>query len=181
MKLYTKKGDDGTTGLIGNVRVPKNDARVAAYGSVDETNAAIGVALAILTDTDLEMVAQLKKIQGDLFVVGAQLATPDGKKPDLAVTADDVARLEGWIDSATNEAPALKTFILPGGCSLACTLHVARGVCRRAERDVVSLAETEDIGENLLPYLNRLADLLFALARVANVRAEVPDVPWNPS
>lgn len=181
MKLYTKKGDDGTTGLIGNVRVPKNDARVSAYGSVDETNAAIGVALATTAEAESDICDQLRRIQADLFIVGAELATPDGKKPSQPIAASDVARLEGWIDDATGAVPELKTFILPGGCPLAAALHLARSVCRRAERDVVTLVETEEIGEHLLPYLNRLADLLFALARLANSRASLSDVPWNPS
>lgn len=213
VKLYTKKGDDGTTGLIGNERVSKSDVRVSAYGAVDETNAAIGVALATISnpnpdilhdpdpnhdsntdcdakpdrdadadhDANAEMTTQLGQIQADLFVVGAELATPEGKESGLRITAHDVARLEGWIDSATSAVPELKKFVLPGGCPLAAALHMARGVCRRAERDVVTLAETQEVGEHLLPYLNRLADLLFALARVANRHAGVSDIPWTPS
>ncbi len=183
MKLYTKKGDDGTTGLIGNVRVPKNDARVSAYGAVDETNAAIGLALASITDHEIhkEIASQLSQLQADLFVVGAELATPEGTTASLEISANDIARLEDWIDEAANAVPELKTFILPGGCPLAASLHFARGVCRRSERDLVTLMETEEVGENVLLYLNRLADLLFALARDANAQAGVTDIPWNPS
>jgi len=179
MKLYTKTGDDGSTGLIGGVRVPKNHPRVQACGLIDETNAAIGVVIA--TTNDAGMIDPLRRIQADLFVVGAQIATPDGGRSEQSIGHEDVVRLEQWIDGATDSVCELKSFILPGGCKLAAALHLARSVCRRAERDVVSLAQTQEVGAHLLAYLNRLADLLFALARVANDRAGVADIPWSPA
>ncbi|MEK6798279.1 MAG: cob(I)yrinic acid a,c-diamide adenosyltransferase [Planctomycetota bacterium] len=176
MKLYTRTGDDGSTGLAGNVRVAKDDLRVAAYGEVDETNAAIGVAIAVYADP--AMAEQLKRIQSDLFVLGAELAAPAGGTTSNSIGADDVARLESWIDEATAKVPALRCFVLPGGSSGSAALHFARTVCRRAERAVVALRRREQVGEHALIYLNRLSDLLFALARLSNRQAGLDDVPW---
>ncbi len=178
MKLYTRSGDDGSTGLFGGPRVSKCDARVAAYGEVDETNAAIGVALAGCID--MQIAGRLSEIQADLFVVGAELATPQGHKPPNAITDAQVTQLERWIDEASDETNPLRTFVLPGGTSLAAALHLARTVCRRAERAVVSLSQQEAISGPVVIYLNRLSDLLFAWARLANHRANVPDIPWIP-
>lgn len=178
MKLYTKHGDDGSTGLIGGKRVPKNDPRVAAYGDVDETNAAIGVVIAGCNDD--ETVATLNRIQGELFVLGAELATPTGEKPNLRVGESQVKQLEQWIDAASAEVAPLRNFILPGGTTTAANLHLARTVCRRAERAVVALSQTQPVGQWAIIYLNRLSDLLFALARQANKRASVEDIPWHP-
>ncbi len=179
MKLYTKRGDDGLTDLIGGQRVPKHHLRVDAYGCVDELNAAIGLSLA---DCLIDAVrGPLITVQRRLFDLGAQLATPASAQASPArLTADHAAELEARIDTACEPLPPLRTFILPGGTVLAARLHLARTVCRRAERCVAALAEQEPVDPAALIYLNRLADLLFALARRANFEAGVEDVPWTP-
>lgn len=176
MRLYTKGGDDGTTALRGGARVPKDHPRVAAYGGVDETNAAIGVVVASCDDE--QTVAILRRIQSDLFIVGAELATPAGGNIDPRIDDVHVARLEQWIDEACEEVPPASGFVLPGGTATAARLDVARTICRRAERAVVSLIERESVGHWTLAYINRLSDLLFALARRANHRAGMAEVPW---
>ena len=176
MKLYTRSGDDGTTGLIGGGRVFKDDLRVAAYGSIDEANAAIGAAVAACHDA--LTAAMLREIQSELFVLGAELATPPGQNVQRPLGVAPVARLEKWIDEASDEVPPLQNFILPGGTPVAAALHVARTVCRRAERAVVSLSRKQRVSPGAVIYLNRLSDLLFALARRANHRAGVADIPW---
>ena len=178
MKLYTKAGDDGSTGLFGGPRIPKCDSRVSAYGEVDEVNAAIGVALAGCEDEQLAL--RLAEIQADLFVVGAELATPQGHKSPNTISDSQIAQLELWIDEACGETKPLRTFVLPGGTALASALHLARTVCRRAERAVVFLSQQEEVSGAVVIYLNRLSDLLFAWARLANQRAGVADIPWNP-
>ncbi|MEK7710778.1 MAG: cob(I)yrinic acid a,c-diamide adenosyltransferase [Planctomycetota bacterium] len=177
MMLYTKTGDDGSTGLIGGPRVSKCDPRVAAYGEVDETNAAIGVVVAGCADA--QIVDRLRRIQAELFVIGAELATPDGQMPNPRIGDAQVAQLERWIDEASAETPPLRNFVLPGGTFVAASLHLARTVCRRAERAVVSLSRRHSVSRTVVIYLNRLSDLLFALARLANHRADVPDIPWT--
>jgi cob(I)alamin adenosyltransferase len=180
MKLYTKTGDDGTTGLFGGGRVPKTSARVAAYGTVDETNAAIGVTRA--SPLDAAMDALLARVQEDLFTLGAELACVPGRESKLSMPLlgnADIERLERGIDEADAACPPLRNFVLPGGSPQAAALHVARTVCRRAERAVLALDDAPPRRE-LVVYLNRLSDLLFALARQANVIAGVPDVPWAP-
>jgi cob(I)alamin adenosyltransferase len=180
MKLYTKTGDDGTTGLFGGGRVPKTSSRVAAYGTVDETNAAIGVARATRLDPAMDEV--LARVQEDLFTLGAELACVPGRENKLAMTLlgdADVERLEHAIDDADSACPPLKSFVLPGGSPQGAALHVARTVCRRAERAVLAM-DAPGARRDLVVYLNRLSDLLFALARRANLLAGVPDVPWNP-
>ena len=180
MKLYTKTGDDGTTGLFGGGRLPKASARVAAYGTVDETNAAIGVARA--TTLDGRMDAVLEGVQQDLFALGAELGCVPGRESKLPMPLlgqAHVQRLEAAIDEADAASPPLKSFVLPGGSPQAASLHVARTVCRRAERAVLSL-EDAPARREVVVYLNRLSDLLFALARQANVVAGVNDVPWKP-
>ena len=176
MKLYTKRGDDGTTGLFGGARLAKSDPRVAAYGDVDETNAAIGVVLA--TCEDEETTDMLRRIQSDLFVLGSELATESGKTPKVALQEAQVTRLEGWIDKATAHTEPLKQFIMPGGTPTAAHLHLARTVCRRAERATVALAAGEPLGRWPVVYLNRLSDLLFVLARWVNERGGRADIPW---
>ncbi len=176
MKLYTKRGDDGHTDLFGGGRVAKDDSRVASYGEVDETNAAVGVALASCADP--ELISMLRRIQSDLFVLGAELATPAQKQPSMTIGDEDVTRLEQWIDQASDEVQPLRSFILPGGTACAAALHFARTVCRRAERAAVSLAGKEPLRPTVLLYLNRLSDLLFAWARLANHRAAVADIAW---
>lgn len=180
MKLYTKTGDDGTTGLFGGGRVPKASARVHAYGTVDETNAFIGVARAARLDPVIDEV--LEHVQEDLFTLGAELACVPGKEAKLGmrlIGGPDIERLERAIDDAVAACPPLKSFVLPGGVPQAAALHVARTVCRRAERAVLDVDDAPPRGE-LVVYLNRLSDLLFALARRANVIAGVADVPWKP-
>jgi cob(I)alamin adenosyltransferase len=181
MKLYTKTGDDGTTGLFGGGRVPKASPRVEAYGTIDETNAAIGVARA--TRLDAKMDAVLAQVQADLFVLGAELACVPGRESKLSmalVAEADTARLEAAIDDAEAQSPPLRHFVLPGGSPQAAALHLARTVCRRAERSVLMLTEAPARRE-VTVYLNRLSDLLFALARRANAIGGVADVPWQPT
>ena len=180
MKLYTKTGDDGTTGLFGGGRVPKASGRVEAYGTVDEANAVIGVARATRLDASIDGV--LARVQEDLFTIGAELACVPGKEGKLGmplIGEADIARLERAIDDADAACPPLKSFVLPGGSPQAAALHVARTVCRRAERAVLAMTDAPARSEVVI-YLNRLSDLLFALARRANVITGVPDVPWNP-
>lgn len=180
MKIYTRTGDNGSTGLFGGPRVAKDEDRIEAYGSVDELNAAIGLVRSALTLSDVDQ--QLASIQNDLFAVGAELATPD---PDAhhvrMISATSVGRLENWIDELEQELPPLKQFILPGGTPAASQLHLARAICRRAERRVVTLVRRHEvsISEELLSYLNRLSDLLFVQARVANARAQTAENPWQ--
>jgi cob(I)alamin adenosyltransferase len=176
MKIYTRTGDDGTTGLFGGARVSKADARVEAYGGVDETNAAIGLARAAGLPPAVDRV--LAQVQVELFEVGGALATPTGKASKVAVADPAVAALEGAIDEAEATLEPLKTFVLPGGSEGACRLHLARTVCRRAERAVVALAAREAVDGAVVRYLNRLSDLLFVLARATNRAAGVGDVPW---
>jgi cob(I)alamin adenosyltransferase len=179
-KIYTKTGDDGMTGLLGNRRVPKDDLRIEVYGTVDELNAALGLARAQRLDSAADtLVAEL---QNELFVVGAALADPVAHGPfHNAVTGEHVTRLETAIDSLETELAPLAQFIVPGGTPAAAQLHLARAICRRAERLVVRLDQKseEDVPKPLLVYLNRLSDLLFVLARAVNHRAGVADTPWK--
>lgn len=177
MKLYTKRGDDGRTDLIGGKRVPKDDLRVQAYGSADELNAAIGLSLAIC---EMDAVRQpLITAQRRLFDLGAELASPGSVESGSArINPAHILELERQIDAASESLAPLRNFILPGGTDLSARLHLARTICRRAERAVVTLAENEPVSESAVIYLNRLADLLFALARQANALANVEDVPW---
>ncbi len=180
MKIYTKTGDDGTTGLFGGARVPKSSARVDAYGTVDELNATIGVARTAKLDTATDGV--LAAVQADLFTLGAELATVPGKEDKLKMRlldAADAERLERAIDDAEVGLPPLTNFVLPGGSAGAAGLHLARTVCRRAERLVLGLPDAP-ARSDLVVYLNRLSDLLFVLARKANKEAKVEDVLWAP-
>ena len=181
MKIYTRTGDDGTTGLLGAARVPKHDARVEAYGCVDELNAALGVARAL--DTASPLAGDLERLQQALFQVGAELATVDERLLEKLdrVSDADVAALEGTIDRLEADLAPLTRFVLPGGSPLAAQLHFARTVCRRAERRVTSLAERERVEPRLVRWLNRLADLLFVMARWANLRAGVAETTWSGS
>lgn len=179
-RIYTRTGDDGETGLFGGGRVPKSHHRVAAYGTLDELNAAIGWAVALLEDQ--ETIARLTVVQSDLFSLGAHLATPAGARtrdhlPPLP--EQRVEELEQWIDRAEQALDPLESFILPGGGEAGAALHFARTVCRRAERMVVRLAGEEAIDPAITVYLNRLSDLLFVWARLANHRAGVPERPWR--
>jgi len=183
VKIYTRRGDAGQTDLFGGDRVGKDAVRVAAYGDVDETNAAIGVAVAAGIDADLE--APIAKIQSALFDLGASLATPDASHGEKAgvtgVAAADVLALEALIDRLEANLEKLTAFILPGGTPSSAAFHLARTICRRAERSVVRLAgiEGESVQETSLRYLNRLSDLLFVLARHENARLGIADIPWT--
>jgi len=181
MKIYTKTGDAGQTGLFGGGRVSKDDPRVEAYGDVDELNAFLGAARAVEVMPRIDEV--LVPIQRDLFSIGALLATPDLEKmhAHLAKAQIDDARivsLEKEIDACDRELEPLRAFIVPGGTVKAASLHMARTVCRRAERRVISLQKEVEIPQIVVVYLNRLSDLLFTLARVANTRGGAGEVTW---
>jgi cob(I)alamin adenosyltransferase len=181
MKIYTKTGDSGDTGLFGGGRVPKDDPRVEAYGDVDELNAVIGMARAVEQMPRIDEV--LVPLQRDLFAIGALLATPDREKMALhlqkaRIDDERIAELERAIDDAESELEPLRAFIVPGGTPKAAALHVARTVCRRAERHVVRLQHSVELPELTVIYLNRLSDLLFTLARLANKRAGAGEVTW---
>jgi cob(I)alamin adenosyltransferase len=181
MKIYTKTGDNGTTSLFSGGRVPKNHLRVEAYGTVDELNSTLGVVRAHEPHASTD--DWLHTIQGHLFHLGADLATPLDSKADWVVRmdADKVNWLEGRIDEMTAQLPELRSFILPGGAITAAHLHVARTVCRRAERLVVALQAHEPVGELVGVYLNRLSDFLFTLARWENMQRGVGDERWSVS
>jgi len=179
VKIYTKTGDQGETGLFDGTRVAKSDPRVSAYGDVDELNAWLG--LVRTNSSDEQLASMLEQIQRDLFALGARLADPRNRiaarVTKAAVTSDDVARLEGWIDLLESELPPLRRFILAGGSPSGATLHVARTVCRRAERAMVGLG-ADAFEPELLIYVNRLSDLLFVMARAANRRSGVTETEW---
>ena len=181
MKIYTKTGDKGKTSLFGGERVWKNDKRIEAYGTVDELNAVLGVAVSNIENS--EIVQTLQKIQNDLFIVSSDLAAPIGER-DIKVTVPRVGvnliqLLEEKIDYFDSKLPELKQFILPGGTKGSSLLHFARTVCRRAERKVVELSNTVDIVDYIVIYLNRLSDLLFVLARFENSVSGTPDIKWT--
>lgn len=181
MKIYTKTGDSGTTGLFGGARVDKDDVRVEAYGTVDETNAAIGAARAAGLPEAMDSL--LRAVQADLFVIGSELACVPGKEDKLRmrlVSEHDATRLEGAIDAAEEGLPPLTHFVLPAGTAGAAALHLARTICRRAERRVLAAGKRAPVRTELTIYLNRLSDLLFVLARRANHDAGVADQPWLP-
>ncbi len=179
MKIYTRTGDDGTTALFSGGRVAKNHLRVEAYGTVDELNSHLGVARAFKPDEQADR--WLEKIQSQLFHLGADLATPLDAKAEWVVRMDaaTIQWIEETIDRMTEELPELKNFILPGGTPAAAQLHVARTVCRRAERAAIELSQAEPVGEFVLPYLNRLSDWLFVLARWVNMQAGIPEEKWS--
>jgi cob(I)alamin adenosyltransferase len=180
-RIYTRTGDDGTTGLGDGTRVPKTHPRIVAYGGVDELNSVIGVALC--SDLPGSIAERLREIQNDLFDLGADLCVPESADvpatPPLRVKSGQTERLEKWIDEANERLNPLTSFILPGGTPAAAQLHHARTVCRRVEIDVLKLAEFEAINSQVLMYLNRLSDLLFVLARVCNDDG-TRDILWEP-
>lgn len=181
MKIYTKTGDTGETGLFGGGRVPKDHPRVAAYGDVDELNSALGVVRAAASQQFFDAV--LESIQRDLFSIGGHLATPDPDRvmkalEKAALSPARVSEFERIMDTAEQELPPLRAFVLPAGTPVAASLHLARTVCRRAERSVVHLGHAEPVPELFIVYLNRLSDLLFTLARLANHRGGLSDVTW---
>jgi cob(I)alamin adenosyltransferase len=178
MKIYTRTGDDGSTGLIGGTRVPKSDAAIECYGTVDELNASLGLCAVVADDA---LAGWLRDVQAELFTIGSHLATPAGSSKASSLPAIDarwVARLEGQIDEAEASLPGLRNFILPGGTELAARLHLARTMCRRAERLLVSLAGERTVDLVIVTYMNRLSDWLFVQGRRANHVAGVADVPW---
>ena len=176
VKIYTKTGDAGETGLFGGGRVPKDDPRVRAYGDVDELNAMLGFSVALAPE-EFER-ETFQTIQRDLFSIGAELATPNPAKLRASVSADQVSGLEQVIDKYEATLPPLKNFILPGGTPKAAALHLARTTCRRAERSVVTLGRDQPINPLIIHYLNRLSDLLFVLARAVNKQAGRADIAW---
>ena len=179
MKIYTKTGDGGETSLFGGQRVSKDNLRIESYGTVDELNSIIGVAISFLKEGEFKTL--LQQLQNDLFNLGADLATPQEKTSGniIRIQSKDSLKLERIIDEWEEKNVPLKTFILPGGTSVSSFLHFARCVCRRAERQVVKLSREVEIGNEVVIYLNRLSDLLFVLARYANVESGTPDVEWK--
>jgi cob(I)alamin adenosyltransferase len=180
MKIYTKTGDDGSTGLFGGGRVRKSDARIECYGTVDELNAALGWARVVAGGDSIG--ESLLRVQNELFVVGSHLATPEDSPHTRSLPALDeamVGRLEMEIDAAEGELSPLRNFILPGGGEVAARLHLCRTICRRAERVLVDFSLDRPVAGTILTYLNRLSDWLFVMARLANRRAGVDDIDWE--
>jgi cob(I)alamin adenosyltransferase len=178
MKIYTKKGDLGETGLFGNLRVPKDDLRIRTYGTFDELNSLLGL---VLSETDIPKNLQsiLGRIQGELFQLGAEIATPRGKDSGIELVGEtSIQKLETEIDKMESELPPLKTFILPGGSRASSLLHLSRTVCRRAERELITLNRAEPQRPDVLQYLNRLSDHLFVAARFSNFKLGKSDTPW---
>ena len=180
MKIYTKTGDAGETGLYGGMRVPKDSVRIEACGTVDELNACIGLVRSQSPDAEVDAI--LHRIQNELFDIGADLATLEThtKAASLRIPPTLTPEMEREIDRFEDQLPALKNFILPGGSTCGATIHLTRTVCRRAERCVVRLAEAETVNPEVLIYLNRLSDLLFVLARTVNHRSDEPEPLWEP-
>ena len=184
MKIYTRTGDTGTTALFGGDRVGKNHPRIEAYGTVDETNAYLGLAQSLLEDQPgaLRLEPLLARLQDDLFILGADLATPSESRAVVPrIDQAHITRLEEAIDAFEADLPPLKHFILPGGTPVAGVLHVARTVCRRAERLTVAASAEEAISLAAAIYLNRLSDLLFVLARWVNRQAGIEEAAWKPN
>lgn len=178
MKIYTRTGDQGSTSLFGNQRVPKCDLRIRAYGTIDELNAVLGIARAQRLPAQLDTVIQ--RLQNQLFDLGAELASPDPEKHSTDFLQEAViAEQEAWMDAFEQQLPPLNNFILSGGTQAAATLHLARCVCRRAEREIVELSQTAAVRDLALKYVNRTSDLLFMVARMANAEAGVVDVVWE--
>ncbi len=181
MKIYTRTGDDGSTGLVGGTRVKKYDLRLEAYGTIDELNSYIGLIRSLQTDENADRI--LEKIQNKLFVIGANLATEESiasVNKQLPCSKEDIALLERSMDQMTAELPELRNFILPGGCQASSVCHVARTVCRRAERRIVELAEKTEVEQNLIKFVNRLSDYLFVLSRKVTKDQNAPEILWSP-
>lgn len=182
-KIYTRHGDDGTTGLVGGARVPKDSLRVEAYGDIDELNSLLGWARTLSERERVETLTEkLSAIQNTLFDLGSELATPPGSEwPGMSVAQENHSRvLESWIDQLMEGIPELRSFVLPGGSELNSVLHVARTVCRRAERSALRLSRTEQVSKFVIMYINRLSDLLFAMARFESHRSKKPEYLWVP-
>lgn len=178
MKIYTKTGDKGQTGLFGGERVSKNHARVEAYGDVDELNCMLGVARSVLTHGHAGLDAALARVQEECFVVGALLATPEGKLKGMDLPKGAIKRLEDEIDAYEVDLEPLKSFILPGGAAAGSHLHLARAICRRAERKSVALSAQDAVPKDVIVYLNRLSDWLFTTARWSNLRSNRAETKW---
>lgn len=181
MRLYTRTGDDGSTGLYGGQRTGKDSLRVESYGTVDELNSVLGLARAACRDD--ELAAILTQLQSRLFDLGADLCTPfkaPAAKKEVRIQPRHVSELEAMIDTVSGRLEPLRSFILPGGGELASRLHHARTVSRRAERLIVALSRAEQVGDGTVPYINRVSDLLFAMARRANQVEGIEDIPWTP-
>ncbi len=177
MKIYTKTGDDGTTGLIGNKRIKKSNPRIASYGMIDELNASIGIILSSKLGKDIRDLLTI--IQNDLFVVGADLANPNLENKSNRVTSEMISYLEKEIDRLEEKLSPITYFILPGGDLIASQVHLARAICRRAETNMVNLSEVDEINNLCLIYVNRLSDLLFVVARTINKRKKISDIAWK--
>ncbi len=178
MKIYTKTGDDGTTGVQGGKRISKSNLRIKAYGTIDELNATIGLVLSKKFDDDIENL--LRNIQNDLFVAGSDLSNPDLSNMKNRITKEMVANIEKNIDRLENELPPITNFILPGGHEVASLIHIARTIARRAETIVISLNEKEKVNDECKKFLNRLSDLLFVIARTVNKKNGFNDIIWKP-
>lgn len=181
-RIYTRTGDTGETGLVGGARVPKDCPRVEAYGDVDELNSILGWARTIADEQRIEtLTPKLAEIQQSLFDLGSELATPPGAQwPGMILVSDSqITQLEGWIDELIADVPELRSFVLPGGSTLNSALHIARAVCRRAERSILRLSRQETVSGTVLIYINRLSDLLFAMARHESKRSGAPEYLWR--
>ena len=186
-KIYTRTGDKGKTGLYGGRRDRNDDVRVEAYGTIDELNSAIGAVLSEVRSAKFEVRNELRKIQGDLFEIGAVLATPQRVRRKEKRVHEEFGKhlqkraleFERLIDKLTEKLPPLRNFILPGGSKEGATLHLARSICRRAERRIVTLSHKEDVHEGIVVYMNRLSDLLFTMARFVNKQKRIPETPWK--
>ncbi len=183
MKIYTKKGDQGETGLFGGSRVSKDHARIQAYGTLDELNASLGIVLATEVSTrslPAELQKNLIRIQGEIFQLGAELATPADKKTSFTLISEtEIANLEKEIDQMEKDLPTLKSFILPGGTARSAHLHLARTILRRAERELVTLSRIEVLRPEVIQYANRLSDYLFVCARWVNFKAGGAEQTWS--
>jgi cob(I)alamin adenosyltransferase len=180
MKIYTKKGDSGTTGLIGGTRLPKHHIRIESYGNVDELNSYLGLIRDLNSNPDIG--EQLLEIQDRLFTIGSHLAAdPEKNSMKLPeITTGDITNLENWIDAMDSTLEPMKSFVLPGGNPLVSHTHIARCVCRRAERSIVHLAENEQVDTIILGYMNRLSDYLFMLSRKLSSELRATETPWKP-
>lgn len=187
MKLYTKSGDDGTTGLFSGARVSKDHPRIESYGTIDEFNATLGMCSATCkADNALHrrLLDIFGRLQSRMFDIGADLATPEGANNESKIQRigeEHVQEVEKWIDEIDSANTPLTAFVMPGGTELASRLHLARTICRRAERQMIHLSHTEPVGSSLIMYVNRVSDFLFAAARLANKNSGVEDVLWIPS
>ena len=178
MKIYTKTGDEGKTSLFDNSRVWKSDQRIMSYGSVDELNSSLGIALSLELDSEIKDI--LIKLQNDLFIVGSDLANPNMSDEKIRTTPEMITFLEQKIDLLEPQLEPLTSFILPGGTLLASILHLSRTISRRAETHVIALSQNEEINKDAAIYLNRLSDLMFILARAINHRKNISDIVWKP-